>query len=111
MIVVVNLIYLIQYISNIILLRGDSLAYRIVGDGPMDGVRAVKVHPLVVLGAVDGNAVLLGGVVGLPIHPVGVGKGLTARVDKGSLSVDVIGTQPVGGQATRHTVSLKLCIY
>ena len=73
----------------------------------MDGVSTVKIHPLIILGAVNGNAVLLSGVVGLPIHPVGVGKGLTARVDKGSLSVDVIGTQPVGGQAARRTVSLK----
>ena len=73
----------------------------------MDGVSTVKIHPLIILGAVNGNAVLLSGVVGLPIHPVGVGKGLTARVDKGSLSVDVIGTQPVGGQATRHTVSFN----
>ena len=73
----------------------------------MDGVCAVEVHPLVVLGAVDGDAVLLGRVVGLPIHPVGVCEGLAARIDEGSLSVDVIGPEPVGGQATRNTISLK----
>ena len=78
-----------------------------MGDGPVDGVSAVEVHPLVVLGAVDGNTVLFGGVVGLPIHPVGVGEGLAARVDKGPLSVDVIGAKPVGGHAARHAVSYK----
>ena len=108
LIVVVNLIYINTVFLNIsLLLRGDSLAHGIVGDGPVDGVSAVEVHPLVVLGAVDGNAVLLSGVVRLTLHPVCVGEGLAARVDKGPLSVDVIGTKPVGGQAARHTVSLK----
>ena len=84
-------VYQYSILKNILLLlRGDSLAHGIVGDGPVDGVSAVEVHPLVVLGAVDSNAVLLSGVVRLPLHPVGVGEGLAARVDKGPLSVDVI---------------------
>ena len=76
-----------------------------MGDGPVDGVSAVKVHPLVILWPVNGNTILLGGVVGLPLHPVGVGEGLAAWVNKGPLSVDVIGAKPVSGQAARHTVS------
>ena len=76
-----------------------------MGDGPVDAVSAVKIHPFVVLGAVDGDTVLLGGVIGLILHPVGVGEGLAARVDKGPLSVDVIGAKPVLGQAARLTVS------
>ena len=47
----------------------------------------------------------LGGIVGLPVHPVGVGEGLAAGVDEGALPVQVVGPQPVGGQAPRHAVS------
>ena len=71
----------------------------------MDGVGAVEVHPLVFLGAVNSQAVLLGRVVGLAVHKVGVGEGLAAGVDEGALPVQVVGPQPVGGQAPRHAVS------
>ena len=38
---------------------GDPLTDGVVGDGPVDRVRAVQVHPPVVLGAVYGHTVLL----------------------------------------------------
>ena len=38
---------------------GDPLTDGVVGDGPVNGVRAVQVHPPVVLGAVYGHTVLL----------------------------------------------------
>ena len=38
---------------------GDPLTDGVVGDGPVDAVRAVQVHPPVVLGAVYGHTVLL----------------------------------------------------
>ena len=47
----------------------------------------------------------LGGIVGLPVHPVGVCEGLAAGVDEGALSVQVVGPQPVGGQTPRNPVS------
>lgn len=72
-----------------------------MGDGPVDGVGAVEVHPLVFLGAVNSQAVLLGRVVGLAVHKVGVGEGLAAGVDEGALPVDIIRSYPVGGEAAR----------
>ena len=38
---------------------GDPLTDGVVGDGPVNGVRAVQVHPPVVLGAVYCHTVLL----------------------------------------------------
>ena len=58
--------------------RWDSLTDSIVCHSSVDGVGAVKIHPLVVLGTVNGHTILLSSaVIRLSIHPVGVGEGLT----------------------------------
>ena len=92
--------------TKIDLLRRNPLTDGVVGDSSVDGVRAVEVHPLVLLGAVDADTVLLGAGVpgGLPLHPVGVGEGLPAGVDVDTFSVQIVGSDPVGGQATTDSI-------
>ena len=95
-----------QRMSSLLLCRWNSLADSIVGHSTVDGVSAIQSHPLVVLGTVDGDTVLLArALIGLPVHPVGVGEGLTAGVVEAALVVDIIGSKPVGGQASRHSIS------
>ena len=72
----------------------------------MHGLGAVQVHPLVVLGAVDSDAVLAAIVViRLALNPVSVGEGLPAGPDPAPLPVEIISSQPVGGQGSSSTVS------
>ena len=47
----------------------------------------------------------LGCIVGLPVHPVGVGEGLAAWVDEGAFSVEIIGSDPVGSQTSTYSIS------
>lgn len=69
-----------------------------MGDCPVDVIRTVEGHPLVVLGTVYGHAVLLAllAVVRLAVHPVGPGHRLTTRVDEAALPVNIVGAEPVG---------------
>ena len=78
-----------------------------VGDSSVDSVRAVEVHPLVLLGTVDTDTVLLGARLpgGLPLQPVGVGEGLAAGVDVDTFPVEIVGSDPVGGQTTTDSIS------
>ena len=84
----------------------NSLADSVVSDSSMDGVGAVESHPLVLLGTVDGNTVLLAcRLIGLSLHPVGVGEGLTTGVVEGSLNVKIIAANPVRCQTVWNPVS------
>ena len=95
-----------QRMSSLLLCRWNSLADSIVGHSTVDGVSAVQSHPLVVLGTVDGDTVLLArALVGLPVHPVGVGEGLAAGVDVDTFPVEIVGSDPVGGQTTTDSIS------
>ena len=75
----------------------------------MNVISAVEGHPLVVFGTVNSHAVLLAlvVVVGLAVHPVCPGHGLPAWVDEASLPVEIVGTQPVGGEAEGPPVSRR----
>merc|ERR1719175_538418 len=82
-------------ILGVFFLCGDPFTDCKVSDCSVEWVGAVQVHPLVVLWAVNGNAVFQPvAVVWLPLNPVGVTKRLTTWPTPGSLLVHVVASKP-----------------
>merc|ERR1719234_2034928 len=94
----------------------DPLTDCKVGDCPVKWVGAVQIHPLVVLWAVNGDAVFQTvAVIRLPLNPVGVPKRLTTWPAPGSLLVHIIASKPPSRQAKGPSVRdldvlLNLCL-
>merc|ERR1712020_747451 len=99
-----------------VFLCGDPFTDCKVSDCPVERVGAVQVHPLVVLWAVNGDAVFQTvAVVRLALNPVGVTKRLATWPAPGPLLVHIVASEPPSRQAKGPSVRnlyvlLNLCL-